>query len=272
MESRHTVHVAAVRDGGVVGSAGNPELVTFMRSSAKPFQALPLALAAPDLPDTELAIACASHDGAPEHLAAVNALLARAGCGEGNLECGPERGSRLNHNCSGKHAGMLLLCKLRGWPQAGYCDPGHPLQVEMTAVVSGALGVDDPPIGVDGCGVPTFAAPLSAMALAFSRLPELPGGERVVTVMRAHPVLIGGVEAADTKLMLAADGVVAKRGAEGLMCAVLPDGTGVAAKVEDGANRAAGPGLAAYLGIQELTTEPVINSRCAEVGRIIPSP
>jgi L-asparaginase II len=89
--------------------------------------------------------------------------------------------------------------------------------------------------------------------------------------MRAHPVLIGGVEAVDTRFMLAADGVVAKRGAEGLLCAVLPDGTGVVAKVEDGANRAVGPGLAAFLGIRELAEEPVINSRCEEVGRIIPS-
>ncbi len=274
MESRHTVHVAAVRDGELVDSAGDPELVTFMRSSAKPFQALPLAVEAPDLPDEELAIACASHDGAPEHLAAVNALLARAACGEEDLECGPARGSRVNHNCSGKHAGMLLLAKLRGWPQAGYRQPDHPVQIELGAVLAGALGIDDPAEAVDGCGVPTYAAPLSAMALAFSRLTtgELPGSERVTAVMRAHPVLVGGVEAGDTKIMLAADGVIAKRGAEGLMCAVLPDGTGVAAKVEDGANRAAGPGLSAFLGIQELASEPVINSLCEEVGQIVPSP
>jgi L-asparaginase II len=273
VESRHTVHVAAVRDGALVDSAGDPELVTFMRSSAKPFQALPLALEAPDLPDEELAIACASHDGAPEHLAAVKALLARAGCTEDDLENGAERGSRLNHNCSGKHAGMLLLAKLRGWPQADYRLPDHPVQVELRAVLAAALGIDDPLTAVDGCGIPTYAAPLSAMALSFSRLTtgELLGSDRVTAVMRAHPVLVGGVEAGDTRLMLAADGVVAKRGAEGLMCAVLPDGTGVAAKAEDGANRAAGPGLAAFLGIQELATEPVINSRCEEVGRIIPS-
>jgi L-asparaginase II len=166
---------------------------------------------------------------------------------------------------------MLLLAKLRGWPQEGYHLPGHPLQVEMADVMSGALGIDDLPTGVDGCGVPTFAAPLAAMALAFSRLPDLPGGDRVTAAMLGHPVLVGGVEAGDTKLMLASEGLLAKRGAEGLMCAVLPDGTGVAAKVEDGANRAAGPALASFLGIQELETEPVINSLCEEVGRIVPS-
>ena len=273
MESRHDVHVAAVRDGELVGSAGDPELVTFLRSSAKPFQALPLALEEPDLPDDELAIACASHDGTPEHLAAVEALLARAGCGEDDLECGPERGARVNHNCSGKHAGMLLRVKRHGWPLPGYRDPGHPLQVELRGIVADALGVPDPPSAVDGCGVPTYAAPLSSMALAFSRLGrgDLPGSERITEVMRAHPVLIGGETAADTRLMLAADGLVAKRGAEGLLCAVLPDGTGVAAKVADGANRAAGPGLAAFLGIQELERDAVINSRCEEVGRIAAS-
>ncbi len=90
----------------------------------------------------------------------MNALLARAGCTEEDLENGPERGSRCNHNCSGKHAGMLLLAKLRGWPQTGYRLPDHPLQIELRAILAGALGVDDPPMAVDGCGVPTYAAPL----------------------------------------------------------------------------------------------------------------
>jgi L-asparaginase II len=273
VESRHVVHVVAVRDGAVVDSAGDAELVTFLRSSAKPFQALPLALEEPDLPDEELAIACASHDGAPEHLAAVRALLARAGCTEDDLECGPERGARVNHNCSGKHAGMLLRVKRHGWPLPGYSALDHPLQQELRGLVAAALGVDDPPTAVDGCGVPTFAAPLSAMARAFSRLGsgELPGAERITGVMRANPVLIGGETAADTRLMLALHDSIAKRGAEGLLCALLPDGTGVAAKVEDGANRAAGPGLAAFLGVGALAAEPVINSRCEEVGRIVAS-
>jgi L-asparaginase II len=270
VESRHVVHVAAVREGKLVESAGDPELVTFFRSSAKPFQALPIALEEPGLPDEELAIACASHDGTPEHLAAVRALLARSGYTEDDLECGPERGARVNHNCSGKHAGMLLRVRRHGWPLP-YSPPDHPLQVELRGVIADALGVADPAVAVDGCGVPTFAASLSAMARAFSRLVrgELPGSERITEVMRAHPVLIGGETAADTRLMLAVDGALAKRGAEGLLCAVLADGTGVAAKVEDGANRAAGPGLAAFLGIQELVEEPVINSRCEEVGRIV---
>ena len=272
-ESSHRVHVVAVRDRQLTAAAGDPELVTFMRSSAKPFQALPLAEAVPDLPDDELAIACASHDATPEQLDAVLALLRRSGSTVDDLECGTEPDAKLRHNCSGKHAGMLLLASLRGWPRAGYRLQDHPLQQELRGVVSDALGLaeDDVQEAVDGCGVPTFAASLTSMAGSFARLPSLPGGERVIAAMTAHPELVGGPTAADTALMQALPGSVIKRGAEGLLCGLLPDGTGVCAKVEDGANRAAGPGLAAALGIEELAESPVLNSRGETVGRVFPS-
>src|SRR5919199_1643854 len=138
VESRHSVHAVAVRGGRVVQSAGDGELVAFMRSAAKPLQALPLALVAPDLPAEELAIACASHEALPDQLAAVKALLARSWSTEDDLECGAESGSRLRHNCSGKHAGMLLLTKRREWPLPGYRLPEHPLQRELLEVVSEA--------------------------------------------------------------------------------------------------------------------------------------
>src|ERR687892_2832930 len=99
-----------------------------MRSAAKPFQALPLARACVDLTEEELAIACASHGAAPEQVAAVEALLARSGSSEDDLECGPENGSRLRHNCSGKHAGMLALCRANGWRTEGYRLSEHPVQ------------------------------------------------------------------------------------------------------------------------------------------------
>jgi L-asparaginase II len=272
-ESRHRVHVAAVRNGEVVAAAGDPGLVTFMRSVAKPLQALPLAEAAPDLPEPELAIACASHEATDEQLAAVRALLARAGATEDDLECGPEGGERIRHNCSGKHAGMLLLASLRGWPFEGYRLPGHPLQQELREVVAAAVGLPATgiPEATDGCGVPTFALSLAATASAFERLPSLPGGGRVVAAMEARPDLVGGPGAADTALMRALPGTVVKRGAEGLLCALLPDGTGVCAKVEDGANRAAGPGLAHALGVTDLEESPVFNSLGERVGRVFPS-
>src|SRR5262249_44956411 len=122
VEATHVVHAALVRDGELVAAAGDANLVTLLRSSAKPFQALPLARAYDDLDERELAIASASHVALPPQLEAVRLLLARAKATEDDLECGAagEPPSRLNHNCSGKHAGMLAVCRASGWPTDGY--------------------------------------------------------------------------------------------------------------------------------------------------------
>jgi L-asparaginase II len=273
VESRHRVHAVLVRDGQVAEAWGDPELVTHMRSAAKPFQALGVARDAKDLSAEELAIACASHEALPEQLAAAEALLARAGASEDDLECGSVEGLRLRHNCSGKHAGMLLRCRLNGWEHKGYRLPGHPLQEEIRADVAGASGLPKDELGtaVDGCGVVAFAMPLRAMAVMFSRLVggELPGGERVVSAMRAHPRLIGGPDAHDTLAMVAVPGAIAKRGAEGVLCIGLPDGAGLALKAEDGAGRAVGAALGILLGIDELRAQAVRNSRGDEVGEIV---
>lgn len=273
VESRHRVHAVLVRDGDVVEAWGDPGLVTHMRSAAKPFQALGLARDAPGLPAEELAVACASHEARPEQLAAVEALLARAGAAEEDLECGPAGDSRLRHNCSGKHAGMLLRCRLNGWPQRDYRLAGHPLQDEIRAHVAEASGICANALqtGVDGCGVVAFAMPLRAMALMFSRLvgAELDGAERVVQAMRAHPRLVGGPAAHDTLAMEARAGAVSKRGAEGVLCVGLPDGLGLALKAEDGAARAAGAALGSLLGIPRLAAQPIRNSRGEDVGEIV---
>ena len=272
VESRHRVHAVAVRDGRIVEAAGDPGLVTCLRSAAKPIQALPLALEHPELTTEELAIACASHEAGDEQLAAVRALLERAQATEDDLECGPEGGSRLRHNCSGKHAGMLLRARTKGWPVGGYRLPEHPLQQELLALVaaSAELAVEEVETATDGCGVVAFGIPLRSAARMFSRLAsrELPGSARVVEAMTARPELVGGPEAADTALMRALPGAVAKRGAEGVLCAGLPDGTGIAVKVEDGANRAAGPAAARLLEIEALVESAVINSRGERVGSI----
>jgi L-asparaginase II len=269
------VHAVAVRNGQVVDSAGNAELVTFMRSAAKPLQALPLALEHPDLPIEELAIACASHEAREEQLAAVSALLARAESGPEDLECGPAAGSRLRHNCSGKHAGMLLRAHTNGWPREGYRLAEHPLQRGLHELVAGAAGLraGDVPTGIDGCGVVAYAMSLRSMAEAFARLvlEELDGAALVTVAMRAEADLIGGPEAADSTLMRALPGAIAKRGAEGVLCAGLPDGTGVAVKVEDGANRAAGPALGRFISVDNLIETSVTNSRNEQVGRFFPS-
>ena len=275
VESRHRVHAVAVRDGRIVEAAGDPGFVTFMRSAAKPLQALPLALEHPELSGEELAIACASHEAREEQLAAVRALLARANGREDELECGPANGSRLRHNCSGKHAGMLLRTRAHGWPLPGYRLREHPLQRELLELVAGAAGL--PPADVDtatdGCGVVTFGLPLWRMAHAFARLAtgDLGGADAVLDAMRSRPELVGGPEANDSNVMRELTGAVGKRGAEGLLCLGLPDGAGVALKVEDGANRAVGPAAGRFLGVQTLVEAAVFNSRGERVGSVFPS-
>jgi L-asparaginase II len=277
VEARHRVHAVVVRDGEIVARYGDPKLVTFMRSSAKPIQALPLARAREDLDDRELAIASASHLADDPQLAAVRSLLAKADAREDDLECGPagHPPARIKHNCSGKHAGMLALCRARGWRGEGYRLEAHRCQRAMLAEIAAAAEVDEDSIltAVDGCGVLTFAFPLERIARAFGRLEQLEGGAKVAAAMRAHPDLIRGPQAPDSRLMRLLPGWVAKGGAEGLLCAAGPDGLGLALKVEDGSNRAVGPALAAVcagLGqpVEELASSPVENSRGEVVGAI----
>ena len=270
------VHAVAVRDGAVVAAAGDAGLVCYFRSSAKPFQALPLARARDDLEERDLAIASASHLVLPDQLDAVRELLAKAPATEDELECGLEDGSRLRHNCSGKHAGMLALCRARGWPIEGYRLAQHPVQLAMLAEISASAEVDaaEIPTAVDGCGVVTFALPLERFAHAWSRLERLDAGARVAAAMRAHPELVRGPGDPDTVLMQRVAGWTAKGGAEGLLCACGPDGTGVALKVADGAARAVAPALSAFLArlgvrLESLARVPLENSRGEPVGEIV---
>ena len=276
-EATHLVHAVAVQDGRRVADAGDASLVTLFRSSAKPFQALPLAESYDDVDARELAIASASHRAHRGQLAAVRMLLRRAQAGEDDLECGREGQppSRLKHNCSGKHAGMLAVCRARGWRTEGYRLPSHRMQRTNLANVAAAARVDEDSIAtaVDGCGVPTFALSLEQMADMFTRLEASAGGARVADAMRAHPELIRGEGAPDTVVMQTVVGAVAKGGAEGLLCGVLPGGTGFAIKSADGAGRPLGPGVSAFLArvgaeVPRLYELPVANSRGENVGAI----
>src|SRR3989454_5351334 len=267
VEPLHRVHAVALQNGEIVGSAGDSAPVTFMRSAAKPIQAIPVARARADLDERDLAIASASHLADHAQLAAVRALLAKAPASEDELECGPkgQPPSRLKHNCSGKHAGMLVLCRAKGWRSEGYRLEGHGVQREMLAIHAEASQVPEGEIrtAIDGCGVPTFALPLARMANAFARLPDLDGGDRVAAGMRAHPDLIRGPSASDTRLMKALPGWIAKGGAEGLLCAA-GGGLGVALKAEDGNGRGLGPAAAAFfrqldLDLGDLAVVPLEN-------------
>ncbi len=274
VEAWHRVQAVAVHDGRVVLAAGDADLVTFLRSSAKPIQALPVVRACPSLDDEQIALCCASHLGRPEQLAVVRRTLAGAGLSEDDLELGPDP-TRIEHNCSGKHAGFLALCRARGWDVRGYLAPRHPLQEAMLTEVQAAtrLSRDAIATGIDGCGVPTFAVPLRVAADAFVRLRSLEGADRVIAAMRAHPGLLRGPVAADALLIEALDGWVAKGGAEGLFCASSREGLGLALKVEDGSFRAVRLVVAhilELLGLQAagVADSSVVNSLGETVGEL----
>jgi L-asparaginase II len=254
VEAVHRVHAVAVRDGAVVQEAGDAGLTCFMRSSSKPIQALPLVRARDDLSQAEIAIACASHRATPEQLAAAQSLLAKANATEDDLELGLQEGRpphKIYNNCSGKHAGMLALCDVSGWPKQGYRFPGHPVQDASAHAHAEAAHADQQEFatGNDGCGVVTFAMPLERMALAFANLPILPQAQSITTAMRACPELVGGVDGTDVLLMQQPEReIVAKGGAEGLLCAVdLATNTGYALKTEDGDPRALRVAAAAFI-------------------------
>jgi L-asparaginase II len=264
-ESVHAGDVAVVdADGAVVAQAGDPDRRVFARSSMKPLQAsVSLSLAPYDFTGPEIAVMCASHNAEQVHVEAVRSLLARAGVEEDALRCqvvspwdaeslrADPQPRRINSDCSGKHAGMLAACRARGWPLETYRDPDHPLQQEILLAVLAASGENQVHIGVDGCGVPVHGMPLRAMATIYARLarPERLGkleehARRAIGAMGAEPYMVAGRNRPDTAVMQEADQVIAKGGAEGLMCAALMDrGMGLAVKVGDGAARAAGPAL-----------------------------
>ena len=255
VEAVHRVHVATT-DRVLHGE----NLVPFLRSAAKPIQAVPLAEAYDDLDDDELAIACASHQAEPAQLAAVRKLLARADARVDDLENGPQEGrpeGKLGHNCSGKHAGMLAACRANGWPFAGYHLPDHPLQRRIAELIGPA------DTAVDGCGLQTYGLPLTKAAGLLQRTPR-----RVAAAMRSRPELVGRLDGADVALMLARPGWLAKAGAEGLVCILSPDGVGYAFKVEDGNTRALGAAIGAVLGIGELARTELRNSLDETVGAI----
>jgi L-asparaginase II len=274
VEARYRIHAVAVQDGKVVAEAGDTALMTSLRSSAKPIQALPLARVREDLGDADLAIVAASHFGTEMHVEAVRALLRKTGGSEDELECGLQEGrppEPIFHNCSGKHAGMIAVCRARGWPVPGYRLPDHPLQQELLQEVATAAEVDpgEIPTGTDGCGVLCFALPLERAASAFARVAET----RIAAGMRARPELVGGEGATDTELMRTLPGWIAKGGAEGLLCAASPDGLGLALKAADGNSRALRPALAAFaaqlgLDLPAFAEIPLQNSRGEPVGHV----
>jgi L-asparaginase II len=274
VESVHRVSVAVVDDQGrLVAESGDPDLVTYWRSAAKPFQAFPLvADGAADrfgFEPKELALCCASHSSEPEHLAVTDSILAKIGLTEQALACGPHtplssavaeealrKGTRITprwSNCSGKHSGMLALALHRGWPIEGYNRLEHPVQQRIMdeLVRWSGVGRDDIYCSVDGCNTVCFGLSLRGMAAAYARfgVDQEPSAVRLRDAMTSYPGMVGGTGRPCTDLMAAmSGGLIAKIGAEGVYSAALPHHRlGISLKAMDGDMRSAPIALVAVL-------------------------
>jgi L-asparaginase II len=257
VESTHAVAACACDDAGNVQlEHGTIDVPVFLRSAAKPFIAAACVRAGVverfGLDAREIAVMCASHSGEPLHLQTVASLLRKIGATADDLQCGGAP-SALNNNCSGKHAGILALARLRDEPFAGYLDVAHPVEREILDFCERAFADRFTPdrLAVDGCGIPVFATTLRSAARGFARFATLSGFDdadaaalgTVRAAMVAHPWLVAGTGRFDTDLMEATAGaVVAKTGAEGVHATAVPArGLGLVVKVVDGATRAAPP-------------------------------
>jgi L-asparaginase II len=278
VESVHRGRLAVCDpEGNVLEAVGDPEAYIYARSSAKPFQALPLVLSgaaeAFGLTDEELAVACASHNAEEPHLAAVRSILEKAGLTEDDLQSGahlplyePEADKLIRSgedpcpihgNCSGKHAGMLAVCVHEGYETATYRDPGHPLQRRILGLIAEVCGLreDEVLIAGDNCGVPAFALPLRSFATGLARVATrnaLPdelalAALRIGDAMREHPFMVAGTGRFDTDLMRSTD-LLVKGGAEAVLAVGSRDGWGMVLKISDGALRGVRPVALAALG------------------------
>lgn len=312
MEARHTVHVAvADAHGRVVARAGNGNGLTYYRSAAKPFQALPLVeegiVRRFGISLPELALCCASHEGEPEHVATARSILSKIGVDEALIRCGSQlpfgadasqellmlggQAMPIHNNCSGKHAGMLALAVGMGWDPVDYHLPGHPVQDRMLREILRWTGLGETEVatGVDGCGVVCFAVPLFQIAKSFARFSvaaaDNEGPAEIVRAMTTHPFMVGGTGRACTQVIEAAAGkAFVKLGAEGTYIGGIPaSGLGFAIKVEDGGRRAVEVALVKVLEELGVLTEaavtaishhgnPIVyNTRGEAVGEIRPA-
>ena len=303
-------------DGRLIAAWGDVDALIYPRSAVKPLQALPILATGAGirfgLTAAELAIACGSHAGEPVHVQTVAGWLRRLGLGEEALICGPhppldpvaasalaaagESPCRLHNNCSGKHAGFLTVARHLGVALDGYGEVAHPVQQRVVATLSALADTDvgQLPVGVDGCGVPTFSLPLSGLALAFARFGCGDGmdsklaaaARRLVAAMTACPSLVGGSRRFDTQIIAATAGaVIAKGGAEGVAAAALPAlGQGIAVKIDDGSKRGAETAMAALLArlaplnergiavVRAHLPAAILNTQGRVVGRCRPAP
>ena len=267
LENVHFGAVSVVDEkGNVLHAAGNPHHMTFLRSAAKPFQAIPVLKRHIDqkfgLTDEETAIFAGSHRGEAFHIEALESILRKTGIQEEQLHCcatyplneqakadrhrrqEPKR--RIFHNCSGKHSGLLALCKVEGWDELSYYEPDHPVQQEIVETLAdiAEVPVSSIPLGVDGCGLPIYALPLDKIAFSFLKLacPDLihnnetaAAADRMARLMNTYPDMIADTEFVCSSL-LKDDNLTAKGGAKGVYgIGLREERIGISLKVSDGA-------------------------------------
>lgn len=263
VESQHRGAYAVVdSQGQIIQAAGDIRRPVFPRSAVKAFQCVPVvesgAVDQFGLNDEEIALCCASHTGEPEHVQVASSILRKAGIDEAAYECGthwPERMDdrvalikagqaprAIHNNCSGKHAGMLLLAKYLGVPLSGYVSVDHPVQKAVARALDQYCDADtaNAPQGIDGCSVPTWALPLENAARGFAKLfaPGNTVGERIAKAVRDNPFMVAGTGKFDTRIMQAVPRLFIKYGAEAVYCGAIPHaGLGFAMKIDDGASR-----------------------------------
>jgi L-asparaginase II len=312
VESVHAGAYAVVgRDGKLIASGGDIDRPVFPRSAIKALQCLPAVEAgvvdAYGMVDEEIALACASHNGEPEHVRVARSGLAKAGISEQAYECGAhwpfpgnvsramvasgEEAGQVHNNCSGKHTFMLAFAAKLGVDPKGYIKRDHPVQQAIEKLIGEYCDYDltDTPCGIDGCSVPTWAIPLRNIALGFQRLGSGEGvseeradaGRRIIAAVRTHPFMVAGTRRFCTELMTAVPRAFVKTGAEGVFCATIAHaGIGIALKCDDGAGRAAEAALAAVMArldcwtdderqrLQAMSTVAVKNWNGIETGKV----
>ncbi len=258
MEGHHHGSVVVTGpDGSIESSRGVVERPMFPRSANKPMQALGMLRSGLSLREELLALAAASHSGQDFHLTGVRTILADAGLDESALKTTPgyplDDASRdawvragngpapLTMNCSGKHAAMLATCVGEGWPTETYLSPDHPLQRMIRTALEDSAGEQVTSVAVDGCGAPLLSISLAGLARAFGRFAAAPQGSHeglIADAFRTHPQYASGTRRDEARLIRSIPGLFCKAGAEGVLAVGLPDGRGVAVKIEDGAARA----------------------------------
>jgi L-asparaginase II len=308
VESEHRGAIAVCdASGGLKLVVGDVEAPVYPRSSLKPIQAIPLiesgAVAMFGLGSEEIALACASHSGEPQHTAKIAAWQTKIGCSVADLACGAhkpiheatasemivrgEKWTPLHNNCSGKHTGFMSVARALGAAVAHYEMPEHPVQCRVEETLSELAGVPRPlPYGIDGCTVPNFVVPLRALARAMAQIADprylaparAEACRQIFAAMTRHPELVAGTGRPCTLLMRQNSALAVKTGAEGVFVAILPElGLGVALKIDDGAARAAETAIAGLLirlgalsdegAAQKLAEAAVLDTRGRNAGR-----